>query len=230
VLPPTAVVFDLDGTLIDSRGDIVAAVNHALLTTGRNPQPAQVIVRYVGDGARALCARAAKLPEDTKETDELIELFLDYYNQHPLDFTRWAKGALEAIEALSAMSSMTLGLCTNKHRATTEVVLSALGIEDRFAAIVAGGDLSARKPDAAPLLLAAQKLGVMPAAVVMVGDGPQDILCARNAGTWAVAVESGFSPVEALLAAGPDVTVKDLSMLPGIVQRWREPTTKIKLR
>lgn len=230
MLPPTAVVFDLDGTLIDSRGDIVAALNHALLTTGRNPQPAQVIVRLVGDGPRALCSRAAKIPADAPETDELIRLFLEYYKHHPLDFTRWAKGALEAIEALSAMENMTLGLCTNKHRATTEVVLRALGIEDRFAVVVAGGDTKDGKPNPAPLLLAAKQLGATPAAVVMVGDGPQDILCARNAGTWAVAVESGFSPVEALVQAGPDVTVRDLSMLPGIVQRWREPTTRIKLR
>ncbi|TKD12651.1 HAD family hydrolase [Polyangium fumosum] len=230
VLPPTAVVFDLDGTLLDSRGDIVAALNHALLTTGRNPQPAQVIVRLVGDGPRALCARAAKIPEDAPETDELIRLFLDYYREHPLDFTRWAKGALETIEALSAMENMSLGICTNKHRATTDVVLRALGIEDRFGAVVAGGDTKERKPDAAPLLLAAKQLGSMPAAVVMVGDGIQDILCARNAGTWAVGVESGFSTAEALIQAGPDVTVRDLSMLPGIVQRWREPTTRIKLR
>ncbi|MDI3290521.1 HAD-IA family hydrolase [Polyangium sp. 15x6] len=230
VLPPTAVVFDLDGTLLDSRGDIVAALNHALLTTGRSPQPAQVIVRLVGDGSRALCARAAKIPEDAPEVDELVRLFLDYYKQHPLDFTRWAKGALEAIEALASMENMALGICTNKHRSATDVVLRALGIEDRFGAIVAGGDTKERKPDAAPLLLAAKQLGAMPAAVVMVGDGPQDILCARNAGTWAVGVESGFSTVETLVQAGPDVTVRDLSMLPGIVQRWREPTTKIKLR
>jgi phosphoglycolate phosphatase len=230
VLPPTAVVFDLDGTLLDSRGDIVAAVNHALLTTGRPPQPAQVIVRLVGDGPRALCARTAKLPERSPETDALIQLFLDYYAQHPLDFTRWAVGALEAIETLAEMENMKLGICTNKARSTTEIVLSALGIRDRFQSLVAGGDTAEKKPDPAPLLRAARELGSTPAAVVMVGDGVQDILCARRAGTWAVGVESGFSPVENLLQAGPDVTVKDLSMLPGIVQRWREPTTKIKLR
>lgn len=230
MLPPTAVVFDLDGTLLDSRGDIVAAINHALLTTGRPPQPAQVIVRFVGDGPRALCARSARLPEDAPETDALMKLFLDYYAEHPLDFTRWAPGALEAIDTLSGMENMQLGILTNKHRTTTDVVLASLGIVDRFQVIVAGGDLPEKKPDPQPLLFAAQRLGSPPASVVMVGDGVQDILCARRAGTWAVAVESGFSPVESLIQAGPDVTVKDLSMLPGIVQRWREPTTKIKLR
>lgn len=230
MLPPTAVVFDLDGTLIDSRGDIVAAVNHALLATGRAPEPAQSIIRLVGDGARTLCARIARLPEDAKETEELIELFLSYYQEHPLDFTRFTPGALEALEALSTMENMVLALCTNKHRRTTKVVLDALGIADRFAMVVAGGDLPQKKPDPAPLLHIAKALSVKPAAMVMVGDGPQDILCARNAGTWAVAIESGFAAPEALVQAGPDVTLKDLAMLAGIVQRWREPTMKIKLR
>jgi phosphoglycolate phosphatase len=230
VLPPTAVVFDLDGTLLDSRGDIVAAVNHALHATGRNPQAAQTIVRLVGDGPYALMSRAAKLPEDAPETHELVELFHGYYKAHPLDFTRWGTGALEAIEALVEMEDMVLGICTNKHRITTEAVLGALGIADRFKSVIAGGDMKERKPDPAPLLRCAQELGAHPAAVVMVGDGVQDILCARRAGTWAVGVESGFTPAELLIQAGPDLTVKDLSLLPGVIQRWREPTTKIKLR
>jgi phosphoglycolate phosphatase len=230
VLPPTAVVFDLDGTLIDSRGDIVAAINHALLATGRSPEPAQSIIRMVGDGARTLCARVARLYEDDPAVDELIELFLGYYQEHPLDFTRFTPGALEALAALSAMENMVLALCTNKPRRTTEVVLESLGIKDQFATIVAGGDLPEKKPDPAPLLHIAEALAVPPAAMVMVGDGPQDIECARNAGTWAVAIESGFSTPEGLALAGPDVTLKDLVMLPGIVQRWREPTMKIKMR
>src|SRR5688572_1382698 len=100
VLSPKAVVFDLDGTLIDSRGDIVAALNHALISTGRSPQPASRIVQLVGNGARSLCAQATLMPDDDPETDELVQLFLDYYQAHPLDFTRWAPGALEALEDL----------------------------------------------------------------------------------------------------------------------------------
>jgi phosphoglycolate phosphatase len=230
VLPPKAVVFDLDGTLIDSRGDIVAALNHALIATKHNPQPASKIVRLVGNGARSLCARAAILPEDDPETDELLQHFFDYYHAHPLDFTRWAPGALQALEELAAMDDMVIGLCTNKHRATTEAVLAALGIADRFQAVVADGDLPERKPAPEPLLLASKLLGVDPRTVVMVGDGVQDIECAKGAGTWSIAVESGFTPPSELVTANPDVAVKDLSLVPGIVQRWREPTTKLKLR
>lgn len=230
MLPPKAVVFDLDGTLIDSRGDIVAAMNHALISTKRPPKPASTIVRLVGNGARSLCAQAALLPDDDPETDELLQFFLDYYRAHPLDFTRWAPGALQALEDLASMDDMLIGLCTNKPRSTTDAVLATLGITDRFRAVVAGGDLPERKPDPEPLLLASKLLGVDPHAVVMVGDGLQDIECAKNAGAWSIAVESGFTPAEDLLKAHPNVAVKDLSLVAGVVQRWREPTTNLKLR
>src|SRR5580704_18109672 len=79
MLPPTAIAFDLDGTLIDSRGDIVAAVNHALSRTKRTPLPAPVLIRFIGDGARSLCARAAQLPEASDEVTELYDRFIAYY-------------------------------------------------------------------------------------------------------------------------------------------------------
>src|SRR4051794_40599003 len=89
MLPPTAIAFDLDGTLIDSRGDIVAALNYGLSRVGRNPLPAQVIVRHIGDGARTLCARSAEIAEDTEEVNHILDGFLTYYSEHPVDFTRW---------------------------------------------------------------------------------------------------------------------------------------------
>jgi phosphoglycolate phosphatase len=230
VLPPKAVVFDLDGTLIDSRGDIVAAMNHALLATNRRPQTVTQIVRAVGNGARALCAQVAILPEEDPETDELLEHFLKYYDAHPLDFTRFYPGALEVLNDLSVMDDMRLGLCTNKPRETTHSVLAALGIADRFQAVVAGGDTLERKPDPAPLLLTSKLLDVDPQAVVMVGDGVQDVECARNAGAWSIAVESGFTAANKLLQANPHMAVKDLSFVAGIVQRWRDPTKKLKMR
>lgn len=230
VLPPKAVVFDLDGTLIDSRGDIVAALNHALIATNRRPQTASRIVRLVGNGARALCAQAAILPEDDPETDELLRFFLDYYCAHPLEFTRWSPGALQALDDLAEMDGIVIGLCTNKARETTDAILAGLGIADRFAAVVAGGDLPERKPEPEPLLLTSKRLDVDPRTVVMVGDGVQDIECAKAAGSWSIAVESGFTSTEDLLAANPNAAVKDLSPVAGIVQRWREPTKNLKMR
>lgn len=229
MLPPAAVVFDLDGTLIDSRGDVVASVNHALARTGRAPMAAAAIVRHIGDGARSLMARVARLPEGSPEVDALVEHFVAYYAEHPVDFTRWMPGAQEALESLGGIEGLALGLCTNKPRATTDAVLAALGVRTRFRVTVAGGDLSEKKPAAAPLLHAAGVLGVPIEAVVMVGDGPQDVECARRAGARSVAVP-GFAPRERVLAAMPDVMVEGLREVVEVVRRWRDATLRISSR
>ena len=232
MLPPTAIAFDLDGTLIDSRGDIVAAVNHALIRTGRTPLPGQVVLRFIGDGARSLCARAAQLSESAEEASEelgvLVDHFVEYYLEHPVDLTRWSPGAQEALETFAEeMPDIALGICTNKPRSSTEAVLSALGIRTRFRAIVAGGDLPEKKPAPGPLLLLAKGLRATPESMVMVGDGPQDIECARRAVVRSVAVESGFTSHERLLAAHPDVMLRSLAELPEVIQRWRDATARI---
>jgi phosphoglycolate phosphatase len=228
MLPPAAIAFDLDGTLIDSRGDIVAAVNHALIKTGRSPLPGAVIVRFVGDGARTLCARCAQLQELSDEVTVLTQHFLEYYTEHPVDFTRFSPGVQETLEVLAEETpEIVLGICTNKPRVTTEAVLSALGIRTRFRAVVAGGDLPEKKPAPGPLVHLAKLLHVDPQSVVMVGDGPQDVECARRAGARAVAIDSGFSSRERLSAARPDVLLRSMTELPDVVQRWRDATARV---
>lgn len=226
---PAAVIFDLDGTLLDSRGDIVAAVNHALKATGRRPLPAQLVVRFVGDGARALCARAAGLPETSDEVEPILAEFLAYYGAHPVDFTRWMPGAQEAMEGLTDWDDLVIGLCTNKPRGVTDAVLSALGLRSRFRVVVAGGDLPEKKPSPEPLLQIAQRLSLDPSRLVMVGDGPQDIECARRAGARSVGVLNGFSPKERLLETRPDVTVQSLLELRDVVRRWRDVTVRLSV-
>ena len=228
MLPPVAIAFDLDGTLIDSRGDIVAAANHALIATKRAPLPGPMIVSYIGDGVRTLCARAAQLPESSDEVSALVVHFLDHYVEHPLDFTRWAPGAQEVLDVFAEeMPEVALGICTNKPRGATEAVLVALGVRTRFRAIVAGGDLPEKKPAPGPLLHLAKALRVSPASMVMVGDGPQDIECARAAGMRNVAVGSGFGSMERLVAARPDVMLRTLTELPEVIQRWRDATARL---
>jgi len=228
MLPPTAIAFDLDGTLIDSRGDIVAAMNHALIRTHRAPLPGSVIVRFIGDGARALCARSAQLNEASDEVSVLVQHFIDYYVDHPVDFTRWAPGAQETLESLAEeMPEIVLGVCTNKPRVAAEAVLVALGIRTRFRAIVAGGDLPEKKPAPGPLLHLAKVLHVTPESMVMVGDGHQDVECARAAGMRSVALDSGFGSRERLVAAQPDVMLRSLSELPEVIRRWRSATVRL---
>jgi phosphoglycolate phosphatase len=226
VIPPAAVVLDLDGTLIESRGDIIAALNHALLARGHAALPGSMIVEFVGDGARSLCARALELPEDDPEVNATLARFVAYYTAHPVDFTRWMPGAQEALEALARMGDLELGLCTNKPRATTDAVLAALSATDRFRVVVAGGDHPEKKPSPGPLLHAAAQLGFVPQAVVMVGDGPQDVLAAKRAGMRAVAVESGFASRAKVLAAQPDVMIASLAELPSVLRRWRQATVR----
>jgi phosphoglycolate phosphatase len=201
-------------------------MNHALIGTGRGPLAAQAIVRNVGDGARTLCARSAKLPEISEEVDALLALFLDYYGAHPVDFTRWMPGAQETLDQLAEMR-LPLGICTNKPRTITESVLGALGIRTRFRSIVAGGDLSEKKPAPGPLFQAAKQLGVAPDLVVMVGDAPQDVECARRAGMRSIAIDSGFAPRERVLDAHPDVFLASLVDLPDVIRRWRDATARV---
>ncbi|AKT36910.1 HAD family hydrolase [Chondromyces crocatus] len=227
MLVPAAVVFDLDGTLIDSRGDIVAAVNHALSATGRRPLPAQLIVRFIGDGARALCARTAGLPEASDEVEPLLSEFIAYYRTHPVEFTRWMPGAQEALEQIADWDDLTVALCTNKPRQVTESVLSALGVRSRFRAIIAEGDVSERKPSPMPLQWIARVLGMETTRLVMVGDGPQDIESARRAGARSVGLLNGYAPRERLAEAKPDVLIPTLFELRDVLRRWRDVTVRL---
>src|SRR6186713_872765 len=106
---PRAIVFDLDGTLLDSRGDIVAAARHALAAHGFVAPESARLLSFVGDGARLLLARAVDLPPDSPILDPLLTAFLEYYEAHPVDHTRFCEGA-EA--CLHALASLPLALCT----------------------------------------------------------------------------------------------------------------------
>ena len=223
---PSAVVFDLDGTLIDSRGDIAAATNHALLASGRPALPTAKIARFVGDGARSLIARAAKLAESDDEVDSLLESFLAYYEAHPVDFTKWVEGAPAVLDRVAEIG-MPIALCTNKARAVTDAVLAALGVRTRFRAIYAGGDGPEKKPAPGPLLTLAKKLSVEPTNLVMVGDGIQDIECARRVGCRVIGVASGYTPRERMVAAKPDIVLEGLVELPDVVRRWCDATARL---
>lgn len=214
---PEALVFDLDGTLIDSRLDIAAALNHALEKTGRRALPIETISGFVGDGSRVLCARATGLSEDDPDLEKVLSAFLVHYREHAADHSRLMPYAREALEALR---SYPLALCTNKPRAVTDVVLSALGMESVFASIVAGGDTVEKKPHPGPLFAIANELGIAPSNLVMIGDSPQDIEAGHRAGALTVGIRGGFPPIESLLAARPDVVIDSLAELPEVIEGW----------
>ncbi|HWA77814.1 MAG TPA: HAD-IA family hydrolase [Polyangiaceae bacterium] len=211
------VVFDLDGTLIDSGGDIAAAALHALRTHGFPELPLPQLLSYVGDGARPLLSRSAGIEPSDPRLDALYESFISYYQAHPVVHTRFCSGARAA---LSELSGLALALCTNKPRVTTELVLSALGIAELFRVVVAGGDLPRSKPDPLPVLHIAKALGLPAEALAMVGDGAQDVLAGRNAGALSVGVRGGIQPIERLLAARPDILLDSLAELPGALSAY----------
>jgi phosphoglycolate phosphatase len=211
-----AVIFDLDGTLIDSRRDIAAATLHALEAHGFPTLDEPTIYGYVGDGARALLARAASILPDDQRLEPLLASFLAYYAEHPLVYTRFCPGAEIA---LAELGELPLALCTNKPRLTTERVLSGLGLVDTFASVVAGDDLPKNKPDPLPILHIAEELGLRPDQLVVVGDGAQDVLAGRAAGARTVGVEGGIQPLARLRAANPDLLLASLFELPDALRR-----------
>jgi len=217
----SGVVFDLDGTLIDSRRDIAESANHALERAGLPRLPAAELESYVGDGAPLLMARAARLDVKDEKVSHMVADFLDYYAANPIAHTDLMPGALQALEALDAYA---LGVCTNKPRRTSVAVLEGLKLHSRFAGLVAGDDLPERKPDPTPVRETARRMGVAVDEVVMVGDGPQDVLSGRAAGAYTVGVRGGIQAFARLEAAAPDAMIETLAELPELISRLARGT------
>jgi len=213
------VVFDLDGTLVDSGKDIAQATNFALETHGYARLEFAEVLSYVGDGARLLLARSAHLDPDHPRVADLLATFLEHYAAHAVEHTRPLPGVSETLPALP---EFTLAVCTNKPRKTAEIVLRALDLERHFSTVIAGGDLPRHKPDPTPLFEIARRLGVEAGEVVMVGDGPQDVECGRAAGARTVGVLGGIADPSRLLAAAPDAIVRSLTELPELLRRWAD--------
>jgi phosphoglycolate phosphatase len=218
------VVFDLDGTLIDSCKDIAQAANHCLRLAGLPERSEARICECIGDGSRVLLERASGLPAADPRIDRMLQEFFVYYTAHAIDHTRLIPGARQLLDQLRHLPR---ALCTNKPRVTTNAVLEGLGIATDFDAIVAQGDVPQTKSHPAPLQRIAELLGVPCSRLVMVGDGPQDIECARAAGARSIGIsEALIVPLDRLIAAGPDQLVP-LAEVPAVIERWRrEPAAR----
>jgi 2-phosphoglycolate phosphatase len=219
----SGVVFDLDGTLVDSRRDIAEAANYALEKAGLSRLPQDELESYVGDGAPLLMARAARIDVKDLKTAAMVADFLDYYAEHPIDHTTVMPGGLEALDALA---NLPLGVCTNKPRRTSIAVLRGLGLEARFKGVVAGDDLPQRKPDPAMVTESARLLGLPVRSIVMVGDGPQDVLSGRAAGAFTIGVRGGIQALERLTASAPDLIIDTLAELPEAVSQLARGTRR----
>ena len=209
VLTADAVLFDLDGTLVDSRADIAFSVNHMLAARGRPTLDLRTVERYVGDGVRQLLARSAG-PMDEPTTARALEIFLPHYLEHCADTTRPYPGVLETLKRLGGKA---LAVVTNKPEAHTWKTLRAAGMENLFQAVLGGDSLPTRKPDPEPLWEALDRMKSARDRAVMVGDSLVDIRAARAARVPVVAVTYGFRPAEELSAAAPDALIQSFKDL-----------------
>ena len=212
------IVFDLDGTLIDSRADLSAAVNHVLQSFGLPELPLETVCQYVGEGARMLMQRALG-PAHQARLDEGLGVFLTYYGAHLLDHTRPYDGIPEALAAL-AERGVVLSVLTNKPAAMSRTILAGLHLLPRFAAVVGGDSLPARKPDPAGMdsLLATTRTSRE--RTLLVGDSLIDMHTARAARVAFCGVAWGLCRAD-LIAARVDRMIEHPSKLVHIAELGR---------
>jgi phosphoglycolate phosphatase len=212
-------VFDLDGTLIDSAQDLCNSVNAALDHVSLDPLPDAEIASFVGNGApllvrRALAASMGGNPETVPDDlqTRTYGFFLDYYREHKLDFTYAYGGVLEALTALRALHNVqvsvprTLAVLTNKPVRPAQGICAGLGLADFFLHIYGGDSFATKKPNPEGLISLMNEVGARPEETVMVGDSKVDVQVARNAGAWSLGCAFGFGP-QNLMEAPPDILV-----------------------
>lgn len=204
------VIFDLDGTLIDSRLDLVHSVNAALRHIRRPELPEDVIASYVGDGAPILIQRAL----GGEAVDEALirkglEFFLSYYREHKLDHTTVYDGVRDALAAIQKSDNgipRKMAVLTNKPVNPSRAIIEALGLRPYFSQVYGGNSFATKKPDPVGALKLVEEFGVRPEQAAIVGDSHVDVRTGRNAGMWTVAVTYGFAP-HTLEVETPDITV-----------------------
>jgi phosphoglycolate phosphatase len=194
-------VFDLDGTLIDSRLDLIHSVNATMRHLGFPELPSDVIASYVGNGAPALVRRALG-QEGIGEVDEgllktALEYFLGYYRLHKLDHTTVYQGIPEALARLTDPSNgarRLMAVLSNKPVNPSRDIVKALGLAEFFVRVYGGNSFATKKPDPLGVQTILQETGVAAEDTLMIGDSSIDVLTGRNAGLWTCGVTYGFAP------------------------------------
>ncbi|KQW28726.1 phosphoglycolate phosphatase [Rhizobium sp. Root274] len=195
--PATTIVFDLDGTLVDTAPDLVASLNHTIAIKDMSPVGYEDLTHLVGQGARVMIARAFALrgaPLAEEELPALLERFIDHYAAGMPGQSRPYPGLIEALERLRDAGHL-LAVCTNKMEGLARPLIEKLGLTGYFAAITGGDTFAVRKPDAAHLTGTVEMAGGVAHKALMIGDSINDILAARNAGIPSIAVPFGYSDV-----------------------------------
>ncbi len=208
------VVFDLDGTLIDTAPDLISSLNHTIATAGLAPVSYSDLTHLVGHGGQVMIRRAFELRGGRLADDELpgmLEVFVEHYGQGMPGASLPYPGLVAALDRLQA-AGFRLAVCTNKMEGLARRLLDGLGLTKRFAAITGGDTFAVRKPDAAHLLETVRLAGGDPTRSVMIGDSLNDMLVARNAGVPSIGVPFGYSDV-AIAALEPTHIIESFDEL-----------------
>src|SRR6266481_8085146 len=184
-----ALVFDLDGTLIDSKRDLVQSVNATLREIGRAELPEDLVASYVGSGAPVLIGRALGGMASAEEQESALKSFLAHYEEHKLDYTKEYPGVRETLEQLRGVP---MAVLTNKPANISVRILEGLGLAGFFRAIYGGNSFATKKPDPLGANTILNELGIAAAQAAMVGDSEVDVQTARNAGMISAIVNFGF--------------------------------------
>jgi phosphoglycolate phosphatase len=216
--PSLTLLFDLDGTLVDTAPDLCAALNAVLAADGRPSVPESSVKVLIGGGAAAMVRRALERTGGAVPPERFERMwrhFLDLYEARCADRSTVWPGAVEALERAAAAGAR-LGLCTNKIARLTACVLAGLGLAKYFPVVVAGDTLAVQKPHPAPLLEAVRRLGGDPRRSIMIGDSEADIAAASAAGLKSICVTFGYSP-KPCAELGASRLIADYGELPGAV-------------
>jgi phosphoglycolate phosphatase len=184
-----ALIFDLDGTLIDSKLDLVHSVNVTLRELHRPELPEETISSYIGNGAPVLVAKSLGQDVNPDELARALKFFLSHYEAHKLDNTCAYPGVPEALRELSAMP---MAVLTNKPVRISVRILEALGLAKYFRAVYGGNSFETKKPDPLGANTILREFSARPTEAVVIGDSEVDVQTARNAGTLAAVVNYGF--------------------------------------
>jgi len=204
-------IFDLDGTLIDSKIDLVHSVNATRALMKLAPISEELVSSYVGNGAPVLMRRALGPEASEAEVQRALEYFLGYYREHMLDNTRLYPGVKEALDRLHD-AGMNMAVLTNKPVRFSRALVEGLELGKHFFQVYGGNSFEQKKPDPIGIETLLRESGIVRERAIMVGDSGVDVLTARNANIRACGVTYGFQP-EGFLENPPDLVVDDMNEL-----------------
>ena len=208
-------IFDLDGTLIDSKLDLAHAVNAARAHMGLGDLPHPLVFSYVGNGAPTLIRRSLGPEAGEAQVQEALEFFLEYYRDHMLDYTTLYPGVADTLDVL-LQSGKRMAVLTNKPVRISKAIISGLGLARHFFQIYGGNSFEQKKPHPIGIETLLSEAGMGAGHALMIGDSAVDIQTARNAGIKSCGVTYGFQP-ETLAAEPPDFLIDRFEDLPAVI-------------